>query len=217
MYFLLFLLLFFFFHFFFYYFFISGNAAFFAAYTQTKIFVLRIGENEIEKNRDRYNEKKNYNSNKKIVEYSSNDNLSKEDSLRSIRSIQGKGSVQSSVQGSVQSSVQGSVYPTSSPVEENRRKGRSVQILENKIEKNIVFDAEVEKKNLREKNNNKAVLLAGAMAGLAYVLSAHPLEIASVLMQTDVPIQCPQLQHQLQLQLSTVVQKLKMKNLPKYR
>ena len=210
MYFFLFLLLFFFFHFFFNYFFISGNAAFFAAYTQTKIFVLRIGENEIEKNRDRYNKKKNYNSNK-IVEYSSNDNLSKEDSLRSIRSIQGK--------GSVQSSVQGSVYPTSSLVEENRRKGRSVQILENKIEKNIVFDAEVEKKNLREKNNNKAVLLAGAMAGLAYVLSAHPLEIASILMQTDVPIQCPQLQHQLQLQLqlSTVVQKLKMKNLPKYR
>ena len=102
---------------------------------------MRIGENEIEKNRDRYNKKKNYNSNKKIVEYSSNDNLSREDSLRSIRSIQGK--------GSVQSRVQGSVYPTSSSVEENRRKGRSVQILENKIEKNIVFDAEVEKKNLK--------------------------------------------------------------------
>ena len=213
--FFLFLLLFFFSHFFFNYFIISGNAAFFAAYTQTKIFVLRIGEKEIEKNRDRYNENKNYAGSNKIAEYSSNDNRSKEDSLRSIRSIQVKGSVQGSVQGSVRGSVRGSVYPNSSPVEENRRKGKSVQIMENKIEKNIYFDDEVERKILREKNNNKAVLLAGAMAGLAYVLSAHPLEIASILMQTDVPIKCPQLQ--LQLQLSTVVQKLKMKNLPKYR
>ena len=34
-----------------------------------------------------------------------------------------------------------------------------------------------------ERTKNLAVLTAGAMAGLAYVLSSHPLEIASILMQ----------------------------------
>ena len=32
-----------------------------------------------------------------------------------------------------------------------------------------------------------AILLAGAMAGLAYTLCSHPLEMAAILMQSDVP------------------------------
>ena len=32
------------------------------------------------------------------------------------------------------------------------------------------------------------ILLSGAMAGLAYTLAAHPLEIAAILMQSDVPV-----------------------------
>jgi hypothetical protein len=38
-----------------------------------------------------------------------------------------------------------------------------------------------------QSNSGKGVLLAGAMAGLAYVISSHPLEIASILMQIDLP------------------------------
>ena len=38
-----------------------------------------------------------------------------------------------------------------------------------------------------QSNAGKGVLLAGAMAGLAYVISSHPLEIASILMQIDLP------------------------------
>ena len=37
------------------------------------------------------------------------------------------------------------------------------------------------------KDSTGAILLAGAMAGLAYTLCSHPLEIASILMQSDVP------------------------------
>ena len=38
-----------------------------------------------------------------------------------------------------------------------------------------------------QRRAGRGVLLAGAMAGLAYVISSHPLEIASILMQIDVP------------------------------
>ena len=103
-------------------------------------------------------------------------------------------------------SAKGSAYPNFQYVEKNRKK---VEILKmnNKI-KNVNSDVcskkdnydndnnnnnnngmKIENKvNDRNGNNNKAVLLAGAMAGLAYVLSSHPLEIASILMQIDVPL-----------------------------
>ena len=209
--FLTFILLYYFFHqaisyyfshiYFFTLFFLSGNAAFFAAYTQTKILVLKIGENKFEKNRNRREKKQNFRSYNKNAEYSSEGNLGVEDSVRSIRNIEGKGS------------VRGSVDPNSCPVEDERGRGRGrgVRKLENKIDESVYYDSEADRKLPRESNNNKAVLLAGAMAGLAYVLSSHPLEIASILMQTDVPIK----HHQ--YHLTKVVQKLKMKKLPEYR
>ena len=60
--------------------------------------------------------------------------------------------------------------------------------INNNINNNInINNINMKISKLSQSNANKAVLLAGAMAGLAYVLSSHPLEIASILMQIDLP------------------------------
>ena len=43
------------------------------------------------------------------------------------------------------------------------------------------------KSDLTIPSSTGAILLAGAMAGLAYTLCSHPLEMAAILMQSDVP------------------------------
>jgi hypothetical protein len=92
----------------------------------------------------------------------------------------------------------------------------SVRYTENSNSKNNNNNNNINNKNVNNINNlnkklnqisqsnaNKAVLLAGAMAGLAYVLSSHPLEIASILMQIDIPKSLP-----LSLPLSTPLNKV---------
>jgi hypothetical protein len=60
--------------------------------------------------------------------------------------------------------------------------------INNDINNNInINNINIKISKISQNNANKAVLLAGAMAGLAYVLSSHPLEIASILMQIDLP------------------------------
>ena len=160
-----------------------GNAAFFAAYTQTKIYITRKDkENRIKRGRR--------------VEL---DNLSRgniEDSL--AVNARDRGSDRGSERGSDGNRIEGV------SVGENR--GQGVEFLSSIThcarinsnsnsgsgsgsvsDNNSVSAGTNSGNNNNNNNNNKAVLVAGAMAGLAYVLSSHPLEIASILMQIDVP------------------------------
>ena len=153
-----------------------GNAAFFAAYTQTKIYITRKDkENRIKRGRR--------------VELDSLSRGNIEESL----------AVNARDRGSERGSDGNRIEGVS--VGENR--GQSVEFLSSvthcaRINSNSgsgsgsVSDSNsvstgTSSNNNKNNNNNKAVLAAGAMAGLAYVLSSHPLEIASILMQIDVP------------------------------
>ena len=155
-------------------FFFLGNAAFFAAYTQTKIYITRKDkENRIKRGRR--------------VELDSLLRGNIEESL--AVNVRDRGSER----GSDGNRIEGV------SVGENR--GQGVEFLSSithcaRINSNSnsgsgsgsVSDSNsVSAGTSSNNNNNKAVLVAGAMAGLAYVLSSHPLEIASILMQIDVP------------------------------
>ena len=132
-----------------------GNAAFFAAYTQTKLFVIEL---------------------EKKIEIGKVKKLEKNEKRNLLFNSENKIEKQSKSKVMILSKY------------ENEKNGKNGVMSEIKEETREICDSVG---TVNPGTAFRAVLLAGAMAGAAYVISSHPLEIASILMQTDIPIKIP--------------------------
>ena len=146
----------------------TGNVAFFAAYAQTKVFLAnreknrRIEHHEIlQPNSDTVSKNHGFGSVVKTTDLFNG----------KIKAVNGK-EIESNSVIELANHDDGSSRSRSSSSSSSS-------------DDNTQAQAKLDREGQRRAG--RGVLLAGAMAGLAYVISSHPLEIASILMQIDVP------------------------------
>ena len=72
---------------------------------------------------------------------------------------------------------------SNTPVKSNRAQS-NIPVKSNRAQSNTPVKSDP---SATTPSSTGAILLAGAMAGLAYTLCSHPLEMAAILMQSDVP------------------------------
>ena len=154
----------------------TGNVAFFAAYAQTKIFLAnreknrRIEHHEIlQRNSDMVGKNHGFGSVVKTTDL-----------------INGKIKLVKEKETELNSVIELENHDgSSSSSSSSRSRSRSSCSSDENTQAQAQAQAKLDRESQRRAG--RGVLLAGAMAGLAYVISSHPLEIASILMQIDVP------------------------------